>query len=222
MPLVNAWGFGYKGREITVDSMQIDSIKQYVGYKNILLSNNSVYKTLDNCMLDFSAIAKGYAVDEVSALLNKLSIQQYVVEIGGEVYASGKKINGEEWSVGIEKPTFEENLTKSISYAIPLYNKAIATSGNYRNWNPYQGKKIGHEINPHTGYPIETDIISASVIANDCMSADAYATAFMVLGSEVSIDFLTKHPELEAILILYKNDSVLTWKSNTLKHLKIN
>ena len=200
-PLVNAWGFG-KEQKTQVNQNTIDSLLQFVGFRNIFLYNNTIIKKDNRIKLDFNAIAQGYTVDIVSDFFLKMSIDNYVIEIGGEVLAHGSKPNGDKWIVGIEKPI--ENKTSEVNelkLLLSVKNKAVSTSGNYRKFYIENGVKYSHTINPKTGYPAKNNILSATLVANDCASADAYATACMVMGLEKSIEFLKKHSELEAYLI---------------------
>ena len=187
-PLVNAWGFGFKAKENVTASL-IDSILDFVGYQKVKIENNIIVKDDPRTMLDFSAIAKGYAVDVAGDYLKRMGCKNYMVEIGGEVVARGVNKEGKTWRIGINKPKDNEPITPSeLEAIISLPDKAIATSGNYRNFYIENGKKYAHTINPHTGYPVDHNLLSASVIADDCMTADAYATACMVLGVEKTIE----------------------------------
>ena len=203
-PLVNAWGFGFEKMQ-NVDSTLIDSLLQYVGYHKIKLVNNKIIKQNPNIMLDANAIAKGYSVDVVSDFLEKKGIKNYLVEIGGEVKAKGVNKEKKIWRVGIDKPIDDTTLSSRVLEDIVyLKNKAIATSGNYRRFYIKNGIKYSHTINPKTGFPVNHSLLSASVFADDCMTADAYATAFMVLGFEKSIKIVENDPNLEAYFI-YSN-----------------
>lgn len=217
-PVINAWGFGFS-EKANVDSVMIDSLLQFIGYRMVRLQGNKLLKEKPGIMLDFNAIAQGYTVDVIAAYLEGKGVKNYFVELGGEVLAKGKKNNEEYWKVGIDKP--DENLTeqRTIQAIIKLYNKAIATSGNYRKYYEEKGQKYSHIIDPKTGYPAKNNLLSASVIADDCMTADAYATAFMVMGLERSIQFLSENQELnlEAFFIYDENG---TWKTFTSGNLK--
>jgi FAD:protein FMN transferase len=217
MPLVNAWGFGPK-RKTRVDSTVIDSLLKFIGYKLIELKDNKVIKKDVRVQLDFNAIAQGYSTDLISEFLASKGISKYLVEIGGEVYAKHKKLNGDYWKVGIEKP--EENIatTNPLKAIVRLKNKALSTSGNYRKFYVENGIKYSHEINPKTGYPAHNTLLSASVFAKNCITADAYATAFMVMGLEKTIKFLTKNPNIEVYLIYSNTDgNYLIYESEGLK-----
>lgn len=199
-PLVNAYGFGFKNKSNT-DSATIDSLRQFVNYKNISLAENGKVQKNDLRMqLDFNALAQGYSVDVVSQFLEKKGVANYLVEIGGETRAKGKNLEGKFWRVGIDKP-LENQTERALQAVISLENKSLATSGNYRKFYEEKGVKYSHTINPKTGYPVRHSLLSATVLAGDCMSADAYATAFMVIGLDEAIQFLSQHRELDALLI---------------------
>ncbi|MBE9467528.1 MAG: FAD:protein FMN transferase [Bacteroidetes bacterium] len=200
-PLVNAWGFGFE-KMTNVDSIFIDSLLQFVGYRKIKLVNNKIIKRNFNIMLDANAIAKGYSVDLVCAFLNEKGVGNYLVEIGGEIRAKGVNKNNETWKIGIDKPIDDSTLSsRELEDVVYLKNQAIATSGNYRQFYIKDGVKYSHTIDPKTGFPVTHSLLSASVFADDCMTADAYATAFMVLGLEKSIAIVKKNTKLEAYFI---------------------
>lgn len=199
-PLVNAWGFG-PNKKLKVDQSVIDSILKFVGYKMISLNGNRVVKKDPRVSLDFNAFAPGYSVDVISKYLELKGVSSYIVEIGGEVFAKGKKINGDDWKVGIEKPIENLNSENPLKAIVKLENRAVATSGNYRKFIVEDGKKYAHHIDPKTGYPTKNNLLSVSVFAGDCASADAYATGLLVLGLDKAIKFLANHKELQAYLI---------------------
>lgn len=203
MPLVNAWGFGFKKMGDNIDSNLIASLLPLVGFEKVKLENEMLVKENPQMQIDFSAIAKGYGVDVLSLYLESLGIKSYMVEIGGEVrIGENKPTKDEPWFIGIDKPTDVQIMGKrNIEYLVKLTNRSMATSGNYRNFYLKDGKKYAHEINPKTGFPVEHNLLSATVFANDCMTADAWATAFMILGTEASIQYLESQKELGAILI---------------------
>ncbi len=200
-PLVNAWGFGPAASSET-DSSTIDSLLQYVGMEKVRLEGQRIIKSHPGIMLDFNAIAQGYSVDIVSKYLEKLGIKDYLVEIGGEVRTRGRNNKGNRWRIGIDKP-IEGNLTpgENMQAILSPGRRALATSGNYRKFYEKDGMKYAHTINPATGYPVLSNLLSATVIAHDCITADAYATAFMVMGLEKTIAFLKKERSLDAYLI---------------------
>ena len=199
-PLVNAWGFGFK-QGITVDSITVDSLLQYVGYKSVELTYNKVIKLHPQTMLDCSAIAKGYGCDRVARMLESYGVKDYMVEIGGEVVSKGKNNKSKQWSIGISKPTDDKSGTiNELQEILHISGKSVATSGNYRNYRYEDGRKLSHTIDPRTGYPVAHTLLSATVIANDCATADAYATAFMVIGIEKAIE-ICKQKEIDAYFI---------------------
>jgi len=215
-PLVNAWGFG-PDKSMAPDSATVDSLLVLVGYDKIRFDEEKVCKDLPGMKLDFSAIAKGYAVDVVADYLTEKGALGILVEIGGEIVCKGRKGNGDPWRTAIEDPTVEVYDRKILAVA-NLVDRAVATSGNYRNYYVRDGKKYSHTINPSTGYPISHSLLSASVFAENCMTADAYATAFMVLGVEKSIEILSKDPKLDAYLIYSgENGELATFASEGIK-----
>lgn len=199
-PLVNAWGFG-PGKKQKVDQHVIDSILPFVGFNLIELKGNKVIKKDKRVALDFNAFAQGYSVDVVAGFLNSKGITSYIVEIGGEVYAKGKKSNGDNWTIGIEKPIDNKETVNELKAVAKLENLAIATSGNYRRFVVENGVKYAHHIDPKTGYPTKNNLLSASVFSKECISADANATGILVMGLEKAKVFLAAHPELQAYLI---------------------
>jgi FAD:protein FMN transferase len=203
-PLVNAWGFG-PGKKQKIEKTKIDSILKFVGFQLIKLKGNTVVKKDPRVALDFNAFAQGYSVDVVSEFLNSKGIKAYIVEIGGEVYAKGRKQNGDNWTIGIEKPIDNKESENPLKAIVKLENLAIATSGNYRRFTIEDGVKYVHHIDPKTGYPTKNNLLSASIFAKECISSDANATGVLVLGLEKAKAFLEKHPELQAYLI-YSDD----------------
>jgi len=200
-PLVNAWGFGFKKNQ-RVDSAVVDSLLQITGYQKIVLRGNQIVKKDPRIMLDCSAIAKGYACDVVAQLLEKKGIKNYMVDIGGEVVLKGDNPKQSAWRIGINKPVDDSlSIDQSLQTILQISNIGMATSGNYRNFYYKNGKKYAHTINPISGYPIQHSLLSATVIAKDCMTADAYATSFMVMGLEKAKVFVSKHPELDVYFI---------------------
>lgn len=199
-PLVNAWGFG-PGRKEKIEKTKIDSILQFVGFDLIELKGNKVVKKDPRVALDFNAFAQGYSVDVVSEFLISKGIQSYIVEIGGEVYANGRKLNGENWKIGVEEPIDNKETENPYQVIVKLENMAIATSGNYRRFFVENGVKYAHHIDPKTGYPTKNNLLSASIFSKECISSDANATGVLVMGLEKSKEFLKQHPELQAYLI---------------------
>ncbi len=205
-PLVNAWGFGFKTKHFPTDS-QIQDLRRIVGYQKVKLVGKRIQKADPSMMLDFSAIAKGYGVDVAARVLDKHGVKNYMVDIGGEVVLKGKNPQNKLWRIGINKPIDDSlSVNQEIDKVLYLTDCAIATSGNYRNFYYHNGKKYSHEINPHTGYPAMNEILSATVITKDCMSADGFATAIMVMGLKKTEAFLAKHPEIDAYIIYRDKD----------------
>ncbi len=180
-PLVELWGFGPRMVEQPPTKEQIEETKKKVDYRKIEILPEGIRKHNPEIQCDFSAIAKGYAVDKVAEVLDSYSFDSYMIEVGGEVRVKGEKYPGVAWTIGIERPI---SMERSTFLAIKLKNQSLATSGNYRNFYIWEGKKYSHEIDPRTGYPIPNTISSVSVIHPSCAYADAYATALMVMGKE--------------------------------------
>ena len=200
-PVVNAWGFGFTERS-RVDSALIDSLLQFVGMNKVSLRENKLVREREGMMLDMNAIAQGYAVDVLAGFFDAENIENYLVEIGGEVRCSGKNRFGLDWRIGIDKPIDGLQLPGVQMQAIvQISGRSLATSGNYRRFYEADGIKYSHTIDPSTGYPVQHGLLSATVVASDCMRADAYATAFMVMGYEKARRFLEKHTYLDAYLI---------------------
>lgn len=217
-PLVNAWGFGFKSGKHP-SRHDIDSLKTIIGYKKVSLNDLRVTKTDPRVMLDCSSIAKGYGSDAVAAMLERHGVKNYMVEIGGEIVTKGISQKRMPWKIGVTKPIDDSlSLSQEIQCIINVTDKAMATSGNYRNFYYHGGKKYAHTIDPKTGYPVQHSILSATVIANNCATADAYATAFMVMGMEKAQKLLERHPELMAYIIFADKDGIIqTWCSPSLK-----
>lgn len=210
-PLMKYW-FGRNWNTEHIDSAALHSILAHVGMHLIKLEDADYVKVDSSLQLDVNAIAQGYSVDILSRYLESLGIYDYLVEIGGEIRASGKKPDGE-WSVGVDRPE-EGNEERGTAVSVHLNDKSLATSGNYRKFVEIDGVKYGHSLNPKTGFPATTDVLSATIIANDCMTADAFATACMVLGFERSKGLLESDSELEGIVIYSTGDGTIkTWIS---------
>ncbi len=217
-PLVNAWGFGFKSGE-TPTRQQVDSIRQFVGWKKVTAKGKTIKKADRRVMLDCSAIAKGYGVDVVAQLLKDKGVTNFMVEIGGEIITKGISPKRVPWKIGVIKPT-EDSLQTSGEYQtiLNVTDKAMATSGNYRNFYYKGGKRYAHTIDPKTGYPVQHNILSATVLAKDCATADAYATSFMVMGLDGAKVILERHPELMAYLIYSdKDNNLAVWFSPSMK-----
>jgi len=218
-PLVNLWGFGFK-QGTTPSKQQIDSLKQLVGYEKVsLIMGKRIKKTDQRIMLDCSAIAKGYGSDVIARLFKKYDIKNFMIEIGGEIVLRGNSESRVPWKIGVNKPIEDStNTNTELQTVLNITNKAMATSGNYRNFYYKGGKKFAHTIDPKTGYPVQHSLLSATVLAADCATADAYATAFMVMGMERSKKVLEKHKELMAYFIYSDHQGKLkVWYSPELE-----
>ncbi|MBK8088849.1 MAG: FAD:protein FMN transferase [Chitinophagaceae bacterium] len=219
-PLINAYGFGFTKKQ-KVDSILVDSILHFIGYKKVKLEGKKLVKEMPQVMLDFNAIAQGYTVDVLASFLESKGISNYMIELGGETKANGKKADGTFWTVGIEQPNEIMSDGSVLQAIVKLKNKALATSGNYKKYYIENGKKYTHIINPFTGYPAKNNLLSASVFAGSCMTADAYATSFMVMGLEKAKQFLAEHEELNLdVFFIYDEDG--SWKTFTSEKLKEN
>ncbi len=208
-PLINAYGFGFARKE-KISQPLIDSLLRLVGYKKVRLTDRKLVKEMPQAMLDFNAIAQGYTVDVLSSFLESKGIRHYLVEVGGELRAKGKKGDDSVWVVGIEQP--DENSSDGgalNNLRIKIKDKSLATSGNYKKFYIEDGKKYAHIINPFTGYPARNNLLSATVIASDCMTADAYATAFMVMGLDKARQFLAENKNLGLeVLFIYDENGI--------------
>ena len=226
-PLVNAWGFGFKKGQLP-DNEQIDSLRRLVDYRLLSLEKKGdrhiIVKKVPGMMLDCSAIAKGYGCDRVALLLRHHNIKNFMVEIGGEVVTRGVSEQRQAWRIGVTKP--DDGATaesRELQTVLSVTDRAMATSGNYRNFYYRDGRKYAHTIDPLTGRPVQHSILSATVMAPDCATADAYATAFMVMGLERAKDILTRHPELTAYLIYTdKQGEYAVWTSPNFKKETLN
>ena len=219
-PLVNAWGFGFKNGEMPTKE-QVDSIRKFVGYQKVALNPqpSSLNKQDPRIMLDCSAIAKGYGCDVVARYLEQQGINNYMVMIGGEVVTKGINPTRLPWRIGVTKPEDDSlGIKQENQTVLNVTDKAMATSGNYRNFYYKGGKKYAHTIDPATGYPVQHSLLSATVLTKDCATADAYATSFMVMGMERAQQLLERHPELMAYFIYTDEKGELAvWFSPTLE-----
>ena len=216
-PLVNAWGFGFKHEQLP-DKHAVDSLMAIIGYQKVRCNGNQIIKSDPRIVLDCSAIAKGYGVDVIARLLSEKGISNYMVEIGGEVVTRGISEKRVPWKIGVTKPT-DDPLAEGneLQPVLNVTDKAMATSGNYRNFY-YKGKrKYAHTIDPKTGYPVQHNILSATVLTSTCMRADAYATSFMVMGFEGARKVLERNPDLMAYLIYDDKGETKVWYSPSLQ-----
>lgn len=205
-PMVNAWGFGPEERSRMTDE-KIDSLKEITGFRKIRLEGEQIVKEHPQMKLDMSAVAKGFTSDLIAEFLAGNGCRNYMVEIGGEVVAKGINERGRVWTIGINRPdetAFFANADLQAKVKVPSH--ALATSGNYRNYYEEDGKKYAHTIDPKTGYPVQHSLLSTTVISDNCMDADAFATAFMVMGLERSIEIAEKIPELK-VYFIYSGES---------------
>lgn len=219
-PLVNLWGFGFKNADNVTDE-KIDSIMQLVGFKKVRMENGMVIKDNEKTMLDCSAIAKGYGVDAVGHYLESQGVKNYMVEIGGEVRLRGTNPKGMLWKIGINSPKDDPaGQNNDIERVLQLTQMSMATSGNYRNFYEKDGKKWAHTIDPRTGKPVQHNILSSTVLAPDCAKADAFATAFMVLGLEKAQEVLKHNNDLMAFFIYAdENGEMKEWYTESMKAL---
>ena len=218
-PLVNAWGFGFKNSALP-SSYQVDSLRQIVGYQKVSLENGHIKKKDPRIMLDCSAIAKGYGCDVIAKYLRSRGVKNFMVEIGGEIVTSGLNPERLPWKVGVTKPS-DDSLSTSheLQTVLNVTDMAMATSGNYRNFYYKGGKKYAHTIDPKTGFPVQHNILSATVIAKSCAEADAYATSFMVMGLEKAQKVMERRPELMAYIIYSdQNGENAVWYSPSLRN----
>jgi thiamine biosynthesis lipoprotein len=208
--LVNLWGFGsdrniVEGNYNTPPQDEIEIALKSVGYKKVRIVENRIIKENPNTLLNFNAVAKGYCVDMVTAFLIEKGLENFVVDIGGELCIRGKHTLTQKWRIGIQKPTENKDDAIESEEIMELQDISVATSGNYRNYKEENGKRYGHTINPHTGYPEMNDLMSVTVMAPTCALADAYATAFLVMGKQKAEQFVMQSTGIEAYFIDYKN-----------------
>lgn len=203
-PLVSAWGFHYK-KELEMTPEMVDSIRQLVDYRKIEIVDDKVLKANPNMTLDFNAVAQGYTTDIIGKFLETKGISNYLVDVGGEIMARGTKPNGELWTIGIEKPAENFNSERSVQIKINLKDKGIVTSGNYRKYIEKDGVRYSHSIDPKTGYPVEQNLLSATVIADNASWADCLATICMLVGKEKASKLL-ENQGVEAYFIYVDND----------------
>ena len=207
--LVNAWGFGPKKEKNDLSEREVIQQMRFVGFQKVKLQGRKVKKESDSIYLDFNSIAKGFAIDVIGRFLESENIESYLVEIGGEIRTRGKKENASPWVIKLVNPLHKNELDRFKK--LNLSNKSMATSGNYRKFRiADNGEKYVHTINPKTGYALESNLLSASVISNlDCADVDAYATSFMAMGLEKSRKFLENHKNLHAILLFSNKEGLL-------------
>jgi len=217
-PLVKAWGFGPDAHKNFTESKR-DSLLKLVGMDKVRLVNGRVIKDDPDIKLDFNAIAQGYSVDVVFDYLASIGLKSFLVEIGGEVRVRGDK-QGVPWRIGIDRPEDNNNIPgNDLQAVISMKNRSLATSGNYRKFYVENGVKYSHTIDPRTGYPARNQLLSATILANECATADGIATACMVFGKDKTIEFLSLHPEYDAFLV-YSDEkgNYQTWVTGNLRN----
>lgn len=205
-PLIRTWGFG-QGHEITSDTLRIDSLLNHVGINKTQLLDGQILKDDPAIEFNFSALAKGYGVDCIADMLERNGVDNYLVEVGGEIRAKGVNPKGDKWCIGVDRPSSESSPGETVMNLF-IENGAVATSGNYRNYQQAEGGRIGHTISPKTGRPVATDVISATVVMPQCMEADALATACMILSPEEAIDLCTA--QRAGCMLILKDMSVVS------------
>jgi thiamine biosynthesis lipoprotein len=210
-PLVNLWGFGNTSQGYQVpDEDDINKQIRQVGFQHIDISPEGFLQKKESTItLDLASIAKGYAVDRVSGLLQVSGIENFLVEIGGEVFAAGYRKDGTPWRVGINQPSVTASTT-DVYQVVPLHNRAMATSGDYRNYFETDGKRFSHILDPRTGYPVNNGVVSVSIVTDSCMFADGLATAIMVMGLEKGMALLRSLKGVEGFIIVQKSDNEYT------------
>lgn len=205
-PLVNAWGFGFKTNDNT-KLPDVASLLPLVGYQKVKLINHKIVKDNPDIIIDASGIAQGYSADLIAEIFEKNGCKNYMIDIGGEIMCKGLNPKGKKWQIGVDKPVDDpENVSGELQTILSITDVAVTTSGNYRKFYYKDGKKYAHTINPKTGYPVNHNLLSATVIAPSCIQADAYATAFMVVGVDSALALCKQNAGMECYLI-YTDDS---------------
>jgi len=205
-PLAQAWGFHRKNR-MELSQKQIDSLRNLVDYKKVRLEGGRIVKDDPRMSFDFNAIAQGYSVDLIADMFDKLGLQSFIVDVGGEIIARNRKPDGKNWIVAIETPTESKTDERTYEVTLPLENLALATSGSYRKYFEKDGKRFSHAIDPKTGYPVDHNLLSVTTLAGNAAMADALSTALMVMGLEKSIKLLENLPDVEAYFIYWSEDN---------------
>jgi len=217
-PLTNYWGFGPENVSLVVDSFEVSRRLKLVNYSRLKIINDSLLLP-KGMQLDYNSIAQGYSVDVISDYLFSKGVSDYLVEIGGELTARGVNPDGEYWTIGIDKPQEEMDISDRFQFIISLENTSLATSGNYRKYKEINGVKYSHTISTKTGYFAKNRMLSVTVIHPSCMFSDAYATAFMCMGIKKSKDFLLTHTELKVYFVY--SDKQGNWKTFSTENLEI-
>ncbi len=213
MPLVNAWGFGYRNGELPTQA-QIDSILQFVGLEKLRMADRKFVKSDPRVQLDFSSIAKGLACDEVGRMLRRNGVANFMVEIGGEIACSGTNREGGAWRVSVDMPTDQpDTVSHEAVLVLALNEGGVATSGSYRKYRDSDGQRVSHIVNPKTGRSETSDLISVTVVAPNCMLADAWATACMVMGTEAVQQMMQDRDDLGVMTISDIDDRLVVWSN---------
>lgn len=213
-PLVAAWGFHYK-KEMEMTPAMVDSIRQLVDFKKIEIIDNKVVKAKPNMTLDFNAVAQGYTADLIGTFLEEKGVTNYLVDVGGEIMARGGKPNGENWIIGIEKPSENYDSERNVQLKITLKDKGIVTSGNYRKYIEKDGVRYSHSIDPKTGYPVPQNLLSATVIADNAAWADCLASICMIVGKDKALQMLEDNADIEGYLIFVDEDGTIKTTSTS-------
>lgn len=208
-PLVAAWGFHFKER-MTMTPEIVDSLRQMVGYKKVKIEDGRVVKENPNMTLDFNAVAQGYTTDMIGEFLLSKDVDNFLVDVGGEIMAKGNKPYGEPWKVGIEKPAENKDDERIVQEIVELKDKSIVTSGNYRKYVEHNGKRYSHSLNPMTGYPSDNNLLSATIICDNTAWADCLASICMLVGMEKAIEIIETQDNVEAFFIYEENGEVFT------------
>ena len=220
-PIVAAWGFSYKTGD-SITPQLIDSLKQLVDYRKIRIENEKIVKENPSIQLDFNAIAQGYTSDLIAHFLESRGIENYLVDTGGEIMARGEKPDGKPWIVGIEKPAENWDSEQVVQTRIALRDKGLVTSGSTRKYVERNGKRYSHCIDPKTGYPVEHQLLSVTVLADNSVWADALASICMVMGKEKSLPLIENLDEVEAYYIYVNERNELeTFATNGFQNLII-
>ena len=213
-PLVAAWGFHYK-KEMEMTPAMVDSIRQLVDFKKIEIIDNKIVKAKPNMTLDFNAVAQGYTADLIGTFLEEKGVTNYLVDVGGEIMARGGKPNGENWIIGIEKPSENYDSERNVQLKITLKDKGIVTSGNYRKYIEKDGVRYSHSIDPKTGYPVPQNLLSATVIADNAAWADCLASICMIVGKDKALQMLEDSADIEGYLIFVDDDGTIKTTSTS-------
>ncbi|MCM1531152.1 MAG: FAD:protein FMN transferase [Bacteroides sp.] len=212
-PLTRAYGFGAAKKQ-SLSEAERKEILSYVGWRKVRLNNGRIEKDDARLQLDFNAIAQGYCADVVAGFLNGLGITRFLADIGGEIRSQGSKTGQKPWIVGIERPAPDADAERSILSKLELENRSLVTSGNYRKYFEENGRRFSHTIDPESGISTQHNLLSATVLCQDCWEADAVATACMVMGKDSAISFQQRFADRYELFLIYaENDSLKTWHS---------